>query len=345
MSTSLATKSGQQLRSRPLLASTLLILGLTGLLFGMMVSIAVGAADISLQTVWDAIFHFIPGSVQHQIIWELRLPRVIMAGMVGAALAVSGTIMQGMTRNPLASPGLMGVSAGASFCIILAFAFFPNPSYQTLMVFSFIGAFVGAFLVYGTAALIRGSMTPIGLVLAGSAVTALLGSFGGAMNIYFELAEDLMFWYAGGVAGTKWMHIQVMLPWTIVGLLGAIALSRSITVLSLGEEIAAGLGQRTLWVKTGGSIVVLILTGAAVSTAGPVGFIGLIIPHMTRFLIGVDYRWVIPCSAVLGALLVVLADIGARMVNAPFETPLGVLTAIIGVPFFLHLARKGKEGL
>jgi iron complex transport system permease protein len=331
--------------SRPMLSSTLIIVGSAATLFFMMVSVAVGAADISLETVWSAIVHFDPGSTQHQIIRELRIPRTIMAGLVGAALAVSGSIMQGMTRNPLASPGLMGVSAGSAFFIILAFVLFKEPPYLLLMAFSFIGAFVGAALVYGTGSLARGGLTPVGLALAGAAVSALLGSLGGALNIFLELADDLMIWYAGGVAGTKWLHVNTMLPWVLAGFAGAIIISRSITVLSLGDEIAVGLGQKTMWVKAAGSIVVLVLTGAAVSTAGAVGFVGLMIPHVARYLIGTDYRWVIPCSAVLGGLLLVIADIAARMVNAPYETPIGVLTALIGVPFFLYLARRERSGM
>jgi iron complex transport system permease protein len=134
-----------------------------------------------------------------------------------------------------------------------------------------------------------------------------------------------------------------MLPWMIGGLIGALILSRSITVLSLGEEVAAGLGHRTVWVKAAGTVIVLILAGTAVSVVGPVGFVGLVIPHLARFLVGVDYRWIIPCSAVLGALLMEVADIGARMINPPFETPIGAITALIGVPFFLYLARKERR--
>jgi iron complex transport system permease protein len=332
-------------RSHPIVASTLLVVGIIAIIFFTMVSITVGAADISLQTVWNAIFHFNPDSTQHRVVYELRLPRAIVASIVGAALAVSGAIMQGMTRNPLASPGLMGVSAGASFMLIIAFAFFPSIPYHLLIVFSFIGATLGATTVYGTAALARGGLSPVGLALAGAVVSALLGSLGGAINILFELSQDLMFWYAGGIAGSKWIHVQILLPLVIIGLIGSLLISRSITILSLGEEVATGLGQKTVWVKAFGAIIVLVLTGAAVSTAGAVGFIGLVIPHMTRFLIGVDYRWVIPCSAVLGGLLLVLADIGARLINPPFETPVGVLTALIGIPFFLYLARSDRSGI
>ncbi|GAE28813.1 ABC-type Fe3+-siderophore transport system [Halalkalibacter hemicellulosilyticusJCM 9152] len=163
--------------------------------------------------------------------------------------------------------------------------------------------------------------------------------------IHFHVAQDISFWYAGGVAGVRWFSVQLLIPVALVGITLAIILSRSITVLSLGEDVAKGLGQRTRLVKVLGTIVVLLLTGAAVSVAGTIGFIGLVIPHITRFLVGVDYRWIIPCSALLGALLLVLADLGARMVNPPFETPVGAITALIGVPFFFYLARREGRGM
>lgn len=330
------------MRSHPVVSGMLLLLGIPALLIFIMISVAVGAADISLGTVWEAVVRFDARSAHHQVIWQLRIPRALMAAFVGAALAVSGAIMQGMTRNPLASPGLLGITAGSSFAIVLSFAMFPGASYYMLMVFSFLGACLGAALVYGTAALARSGLTPVGLALAGAAVSAMLGSLGGALNIYYELAEDLLFWYAGGVAGVTWLHVDTMFPWVAAGLVGSLLLSRSITILSLGEDVAAGLGLKSAKVKIAGSLTVLVLTGAAVSTAGAIGFVGLIIPHMTRYLIGVDYRWVIPCSAVLGGLLLVAADIVARLVNPPFETPVGVLTAVIGVPFFLYLARRER---
>lgn len=341
--------ANQREQKRPmtqqLLATTLLIGGVAASALVLMISVSAGAADISLKTVWQAVFSFDPTSVQHQIIRELRIPRSLIGGMVGICFAVSGAIMQGMTRNPLASPGIAGVNAGSALVLAASFAFFPKLPYHQLMIFSFGGALLGAGIVFGVASLARGGLTPIGLALAGAAISALFGSMTSAISLYFELAQDLMFWYAGGVAGTKWIHVQALMPWGAAGLLAAIALAPSITVLSLGDEVATGLGQRTGWVKAAGTVVVVILTGAAVSTAGPVGFVGLMVPHIARYLIGVDYRWVIPCSAVLGALLVMLADIGARAVNVPFETPIGLITAMLGVPFFLYLARREGKGL
>ncbi|CAG7638658.1 FecCD family ABC transporter permease [Paenibacillus allorhizosphaerae] len=334
-----------ELRTRPIVAVIILIGGLAALALGLAASISVGAADIRLQTVWEALYRFNPDLTQHQIIWELRLPRALAGAMVGVGFAVSGAIMQGMTRNPLADPGLLGINAGAGFVLALCFAFFPQLPFSRLILFSFLGAAIGTGLVYGIGSVAKGGLTPVRLALAGAAVSALLVALSEGVAIYFKISQDLAFWYAGGVSGTKWMQVNIMWPWIAIGVIGALLLSRSITVLSLGDEIAAGLGQRTGIVKLAGALLTLIMAGASVSAVGSIGFIGLVIPHVSRALVGVDYRWIIPCSAVLGGLLMVLADMGARMIHPPFETPIGALIALIGVPFFLYLARRERRGL
>ncbi|QMV42429.1 FecCD family ABC transporter permease [Cohnella cholangitidis] len=331
--------------SRPWTATLILIGGLFALLFGIALSISFGAKDIKLYTVWEAVFQFNPEITNHQIIQELRLPRVLGGAMVGACFAVSGAIMQGMTRNPLADSGLLGINAGAGFVLALCFAFFPGLPFMYLIMYSFVGAGVGAGLVYGVGSLAKGGLTPVRLVLAGAALSAMLSALSEGVALYFEIGQDLAFWYAGGVAGTKWYQLKIMFPWIAAAIAGAIAISRSITLLSLGDDVARGLGQRTAFVKLAGTLITLVLAGAAVSIVGAVGFVGLIIPHLTRYLVGVDYRWIIPCAAVLGSLLVVLADLAARMINPPYETPVGALIALIGVPLFLYLARKERREL
>jgi len=343
--TSSSTTTAVKFRSRPWAATLILVGGIAALAFGMALSVSFGAADIKLAIVWEAIFNFNPDLTQHQIIQELRLPRVLGGAMVGACFAVAGAIMQGMTRNPLADSGLLGLNAGAGFMLAVCFAFFPGLPFMYLILYSFLGAGLGAGLVYGIGSIAKGGLTPVRLVLAGAALSALLSALSEGIALYFRIGQDLAFWYAGGVAGTKWFQLKVMFPWIAVAIAGAIALSRSISMLSLGEDIARGLGLRTGFVKLAGAVIVLILAGAAVSVVGAVGFVGLIIPHLTRYLVGVDYRWIIPCSAVLGSLLVVFADLAARMINPPYETPIGALIALIGVPFFLYLARKERRAL
>ncbi|GGH44423.1 FecCD family ABC transporter permease [Paenibacillus silvae] len=334
-----------KIHTRPWAATLILTGGILLLLLGMALSISFGAADIQLGVVWKAVFNFNPDLTPHQIIWEIRLPRVLGGAMVGACFAVAGAIMQGMTRNPLADSGLLGLNAGAGFALAICFAFFPGMPYMYIIMYSFLGAGLGVLLVYGFGAASRSGLTPLRLVLAGAAVSAMLSALSEGIALYFRIGQDLAFWTAGGVAGTKWSHLQVMFPWVLGALIVGLIISRSITLLSLGEDIAVGLGQRTGLIKLLGLIVVLILAGTAVSVVGAVGFVGLIIPHLTRKLVGVDYRWIIPCSAVMGSLLLVFSDLAARMINPPYETPIGALVALIGVPFFLYLARKERRTL
>ncbi|ANE45604.1 ferrichrome ABC transporter permease [Paenibacillus swuensis] len=341
-----STTTGElTVKARPLAAMLILVGGLVALVLSMMTSIAVGAADIQLSTVWDAIVHANPDLTQHQIIRELRMPRAVIAALVGAGLAVAGAIIQGMTRNPLGDSGLLGLNAGAGLLLAICFAFAPGMSFLQLMLFAFLGAALGAGLVFGIGSLNKGGLTPFRLTMAGAAVGALLIALSEGIAILYRIGQDLAFWYAGGVAGVQWMHVSAVAPFIAVGLAGALMLSPSVTLLSLGEDVARGLGQRTMLVKCLGMLIVLILAGASVAVAGNIGFVGLVIPHVARLLVGSDYRWIIPCSGVLGALLIVISDIGARMINPPYETPIGALIALIGVPFFLYLTRRGGRGL
>lgn len=331
-----------KMNTRPLFASMVLLGSAVTLILGLIESISMGAADIDLRTVWEAIFHFNPDLTQHQIIRDIRLPRALASAMIGSCFAVAGAMMQGMTRNPLASPGLMGINSGAAFALALILAFYPGLSYPYVIMFSFVGAALSVVIVHGIGST-RGEVNPVRLVLAGTAVSALLSSLSAGIAIYYHISQDVAFWYAGGVAGIKWVQIKWVAPWVMGGIIGALMISRALTVLNLGQDIATGLGQKTKWIQVIGSVIVLVLAGTAVATVGPIGFIGLVIPHIARFLVGVDYRWVIPCSALLGGLLLVLADMGARMINSPYETPVGAITALIGVPFFLYLARKERR--
>ncbi|WP_454193331.1 FecCD family ABC transporter permease [Paenibacillus sp. Marseille-Q7038] len=330
---------------RPVRAFVTLVIGLIAVVLFMGVSIAVGAADIQLSTVYEALVRFNPDITQHTIIHELRIPRSIADVLIGAAFAVAGAVMQGMTRNPLADSGLLGINSGAIFMIAVALAFFPELSYNGMMIFAFIGAFIATVLVYGTSSLGKVRVTPIRLVLAGAAVSALLTALSQGIAIHFRLSQDLSFWVAGGVAGIKMPQVLSILPWIALALIAAILISRSITLISLGDEVASGLGQKTGLIKIIGGIIVLVLAGAAVSVAGPIGFVGLVVPHLVRYIVGVDYRYIIPCSAVVGSLLMLLADIGARMINPPYETPISALFALVGVPFFLYISRKSGRGL
>ncbi|MFD2761758.1 FecCD family ABC transporter permease [Lentibacillus juripiscarius] len=321
----------------------IVLLAVIALVLSLGFSISFGAADIHLSTVWQAIFNFNEDLSSHQVVQELRLPRAFAAVMAGAFLSVSGAVMQGLTRNPLASPSIMGVTDGAAFALVLVMAFLPGVTNLGMTMASFAGAGIAVVLVFMIGSFSTGGLTPVKLALAGVAIGTLLSSVSSVIALHFQLEKQLGFWLAGGLAGTDWASNQILLISGIIGMFVALTIAKSITVLNLGEDVAAGLGQNNILIKIMGILTVLILTGAAVSVAGAVGFIGLIVPHMTRFIIGTDYRWIIPVSALFGALLLVLSDVVSRFVNAPYETPVGAITSLIGVPFFLYLAR-GSSG-
>ncbi len=320
---------------------SLTILCLIGSLF---LAIAFGAKDIHLETVWAAVFDYNPKLTQHQIIYELRLPRVIGAAVVGAAFAVAGAVMQGVTRNPLADAGVLGINAGAMFVVALSFAFFPHMPYSYLMIVSFIGTVLSTVLIFIIGSATSGGLTPMRLTIAGAVMAALLHSLSSGVAIYYDLSQDLAFWYAGGVAGVKWEHLKFLVPIILITILFATVIGRSISLISMGDDVATNLGVKTNRTRILGMIIVVILAGVSVSAVGSIGFVGLVIPHIARKLVGVNYRLIIPMSALLGAMLIVLADLGARTVNPPKELAIGIMVALVGVPFFLYIARKvGRE--
>jgi len=296
-----------------------------------------------MDTVVKAFTHFDSRNPQHLMIIDLRLPRVLISGLIGAALAVAGAIMQGTTRNPMADSGLMGINAGAGFAIALCFAFMPGISYGMLIVFSFLGAALGALLINGIPASHKGGRSPMDLVLAGAAISALLSALSQGIALGFEAGRDVLFWTVGGVANVTWQQFYILAPVVLAALLCAFLLSPFVSILNMGEDVATGLGLNTVLIHCLCTLVVLALAGISVSVVGSVSFVGLMIPHGARFLVGVDYKKIIPSAAVLGALLLVLADLGARTVNPPFEVPLGVITSLLGVPFFLYLSHKTRR--
>ncbi|MEK4602735.1 ferrichrome ABC transporter permease [Bacillus toyonensis] len=320
---------------------SLTILCLIGSIF---LAISFGAKDIHLQTVWVAVLDYNPKLTQHQIIYELRLPRVIGAAVVGAAFAVAGAVMQGVTRNPLADAGVLGINAGAMFVVALSFAFFPHMPYSYLMIVSFIGAVLSTVLIFVIGSATSGGLTPMRLTIAGAVMAALLHSLSSGVAIYYDLSQDLAFWYAGGVAGVKWEHLKFLVPIILITIVFATVLGRSISLISMGDDVATNLGVKTNRTRILGMIIVVILAGVSVSAVGSIGFVGLVIPHIGRKLVGVNYRLIIPMSALLGAMLLVVADLGARTVNPPKELAIGIMVALVGVPFFLYIARKvGRE--
>ena len=326
-------------RSRTVLLAGLMA-GAGVLLLTMMSSIALGAADIAPGDVWAALFRFDPASTDHLIIRTLRVPRATVAALVGASLAVAGALMQGLTRNPLADPGILGINAGAALGVVAAVALLSIGSLSAYAFFAFAGALITAVAVYTLGSLGYGGPTPLKLTIAGAALTALLSSFTTGMLILNQRTlEEVRFWLAGSVAGRDLTLLLQAAPYLLGGLLLALALGRQITTIALGEDVAKGLGQRTGWVKGLSALAVVMLAGGSVAVAGPIAFVGLVIPHMVRFLVGVDYRWILPYAMLLGAIFLVLSDVVARIIARPMEMPLGVMTALIGGPFFIYLVR------
>lgn len=302
-------------------------------------SLSMGAANTSLQDVYQA-FIGQEGGKHYTILREIRFPRIIAAIFVGSALAVAGAIMQGVTRNPLADPGLLGLTAGANAALAFMLALLPQSSYYMLILACFIGAGIGMIIVYSIGISTKRGFSPLKLVLAGAAVSALLQAVADGTGILFKIAKDVSMWTSGGLVGTTWQAL-IIVPFIIIGLVIAFIFSRQLTILSLNEEVAVGLGQNTTLIKVMMMFVVVILAGSAVALVGNLAFIGLMVPHIVRALVGTDYRFVLPMSALIGGLLMVIADLLARIVNAPYETPVVAIISILGLPFFLLLVRKG----
>ncbi|PFA63273.1 iron ABC transporter [Bacillus sp. AFS015802] len=308
-----------------------------------LVSITFGAAETTVRDVFHALTFSAEGD-KINILQEIRFPREVAAIVVGAALAVSGAIMQGMTRNPLADPGLLGLTAGANASLAVALAFIPSISYYGIMIACFIGSAAGAIMVFGISSMKRGGFSPFRIVLAGAAVSAFLFAIAEGIGLFFKLSKDVSMWTAGGMIGTTWAQLQVIVPFIMIGIVVSLLLSRQLTILSLNEEVAVGLGQRTAFVKSILFIVIILLAGAAVALVGNMVFIGLMIPHMVRAVVGTDYRFIIPISSLFGASFMLLADTLGRTINAPYETPLAAIVAMMGLPFFLFIVHKGGKG-
>lgn len=306
------------------------------------VACSFGAADTTIKDVWQALTSNVKNDAT-LMLREIRFPRGVAAVFVGAALAVSGAIMQGLTRNPLAEPGLLGLTAGANAALALTIAFIPSTNYFGITIACFIGAAVGTIMVFGIGALKKGGFSPLRIVLAGAAVSAFLYGVAEGVGIYFKISKNVSMWTAGGMIGTTWGQLQIIVPFIVTGILISLIFSRQLTILSLNEEVAVGLGQKTTQIKTILFIVIILLAGASVALVGNMTFIGLMIPHIVRAMVGTDYRYIIPMSAVIGATFMLFADTLGRTINAPFETPVTAIVVTIGLPFFLIIIRKGGK--
>lgn len=317
-----------------------LMIWMVGLVATAVFSLKFGAADTSWQTIWQMMVGYDPTDKAQLIVFAMRVPRIVAALLVGAALAVSGALMQGLTRNPLADPGLIGIEAGAAFAVVAGVTWWGWRDSASHAVFAAIGAFVTVLCVLGLGT-IGGSTRPMVLIIAGTAVTVLLSAVTSTILIFDQQTmSEVRFWLAGGVAGRSWAIVTPIVPFLVVGFVMAIVVARHVTILSFGEEVARGLGQQTQRIQLLTLLAVVILTGSAVALAGPIGFVGLVVPHVVRPWIGSDYRWLVPFVMVIGGVVLIIADIVARALLAPLELPIGVMMALCGGPFFVIVVRR-----
>lgn len=305
-------------------------------------SIAIGAKPIPLDTIWHSLVSP-TGGEDDMIVRELRLPRTVIGALVGAALGLAGALTQAHTRNPIADPGILGITQGAGLAVVLATYAFGITHLYGFIWFGFAGAAVGAGAVFAVGAIGRGGPTPLTLVLAGAAISALLQAITFALVLVDQRSLDTFrFWKVGSIAVPGFTLVLQVLPFLVVGLMIGLAGASGLNALALGEDLARALGHRVHRVRVLGITAITILVGASVAVCGPIGFVGLVVPHAVRTFTGPDYRALLPFSALAGAILVLLADTAGRIVARPGEVEAGVMLALIGAPFFIYLVRRRK---
>ena len=314
------------LNERKLFRISVIIILIIAVVASMIISLIWGSTPVSLSEIWHTLWASELTDTASQIIWNIRLPRNIVAALVGACLAVSGAILQAVMKNPLADPQIVGVSSGAGYDHIVPLV-------------AFIGAMAAALMVYALAW--KNGVRPSRIILAGVAVAAFLGSGISALLVFYgDRVQGALLWMVGGLAARSWPQVEVLFPYALVGLIFACLGAKRLTILSLGDETAKGLGlkeEQTRFIMTA---VAALLAAGAVSIAGLIGFVGLVIPHMLRLIIGNDYAYLLPGSALLGALVLVVSDTVGRVMWSPIEVPVGIIMAFFGAPFFLYLLRR-----
>ncbi|WP_284991991.1 iron ABC transporter permease [Arthrobacter sp. efr-133-TYG-120] len=305
-------------------------------------SLAIGARGLSLETVWQALTQFSPDDGNHAVV-HTRIPRTVLGLVAGAALGLAGAAMQGVSRNPLADPGIMGVNAGAALAVVAGIYLFGISGASGYIWFAFVGAAAAAVVVYLIASIGRDGATPVKLALAGAALSAGLYSI---MNVILVSSQDTLdrfrFWQVGGIAGSDWSVVLTGLPFLLIGALIVLGSGRILNSLALGDDVARGLGQNVTLARGVTALGIVLLCGSATALAGPIGFVGLVVPHAVRFFTGPDYRWILPFSMVLAPALLLVSDVIGRVVLLPGEVPAGIMTAIVGAPVFVWLVRRGK---
>jgi iron complex transport system permease protein len=321
-------------RWRSLIIAALAMLALAGI----MVSMMKGAVDIAPPDILRIMTGRVAQNTKFQIIWNIRLPRTLVGSLVGVNLAISGAILQGVMQNPLADPHIIGISSGAGLAGVLVLISFPQLNYL-IVPMAFLGALGAAVLIYILAW--KDGIKPMRIILAGVAVSAFLGAGISALMVFYsDRIHGALMWMVGGLSARSWPHCAIIAPYTLIGGFLALAGAKHLNILALGDEVGQGLGLNVEIARLFLTAVAALLAASAVSVVGLLGFVGLIVPHTARLIIGSDYRYLIPASGLLGAAVVTLSDTFARMVLAPVEIPVGIIMAFLGAPFFLYLLRR-----
>lgn len=315
----------------------ILVILLVIFIISLFLSVGMGAINVSPKEIIQALT-IKKGTANYHIIWNIRLPRTMVSVLVGASLSLSGAIIQGVMRNSLASPSIIGVSSGAGFTALLILILFPQ-YYHLVPLGAFVGAFIVTMLIYGLAW--KDGLLPNRLILAGVAVNSLLGAGNNALLTFFpDRVSGVINFMVGGLNGVTWADVHSVLPYVIVGVIIALMLPDKLNILVLGDEVATGLGVNVERLRFIFIILSSLLAGSAVSVVGLLGFVGLIVPHITRLIIGADYRFLFPAAVLLGAIVVLICDLLARTLFSPIEIPVGIIMSVLGAPFFLYLLRS-----
>lgn len=307
-----------------------------------LVALAFGAANIPFQDVKAFIFNTYQNE-NTMILKEMRLPRIIASALAGMALSVSGAYMQGMTRNPLASPSLFGITAGASAVLSLSLALFHNMNQYGVLVACLVGSVLSGLLVFLISLTGKHSLSNNKTILAGAAVSTLLYAVADAISLRFTTSKQMAMWANSGLIGITMEEILIVLPLIVAGIALALAYSKKLTLVSLDEELAVSLGENVKQLRIIFFFMVTFLTGAAIALSGSLVFVGLVIPHFVRRLVGGDYRNIVPFSIVIGAVFMMIADLLSRTINAPYETPVTAIMAVASYPIFLYVVRNGGQ--
>ncbi len=331
--------TADDLRGRNAWRTAVFIAILTMLVVGFLVSNAIGSMKVPLRDILRIIAKGGEESPFGMVIWNVRLPRTLVAVFVGMNLAVSGAILQGVMGNPLADPGIIGISSGAGLFGMIILTLYPQLQ-SIVPPFAFLGAMIAALLIYALAW--KGGIQPMRMILSGVAVSAFFSAGISALLVFYsDRVHGALMFMSGGLSARSWPQLGQILPYSIVGITLAVLLSGRLNILHMGDDVARSLGLNVERNRILLTAVAAILAASAVSVAGLLGFVGLIVPHTVRLLTGNDHRYLIPTSALLGSALLTLSDTFARTVFSPIEVPVGVVMAILGVPFFLYLLRRG----